>query len=66
MIREIFDIETENYEQKISSEYRALLETISWAEGKTDYDTLYGGDKFTNFSTHPNKKIKRWINLWRR
>ncbi len=59
-IREIFDIETENYEQKISSEYRALLETISWAEGKTDYDTLYGGNKFTNFSTHPNQKIKRW------
>jgi muramidase (phage lysozyme) len=44
----------------ISSEYRALLNTISWAEGNTDYNTLFGGKKFNDFSSHPNQKITKW------
>lgn len=35
-----------------SSEMRALLDTIAWAEG-ADYNIMYGGEKFLDFSAHP-------------
>ncbi len=42
----------------ISSEYRALLDTISWAEG-ADYNTLYGHETFADLSRHPNVKVTK-------
>ncbi len=41
------------YQSQISLEYRALLDTIAEAEG-ADYDTLYGGKTFSDFSKHPD------------
>lgn len=35
---------------------RAALDTIAWAEG-ANYNTLYGGGTFSDFSRHPNRKI---------
>jgi len=36
---------------------RIMLDLISRAEGNTDYDTIVGGSKFKDFSTHPNKRV---------
>lgn len=46
------------YRPTISSEYRALLDTISWAEG-ADYNTLYGQATFADFSRHPNRRVTK-------
>ena len=35
---------------------RAFLDGIAWAEG-ANYNTLYGGGTFADFSRHPNRKI---------
>jgi muramidase (phage lysozyme) len=35
---------------------RAALDTIAWAEG-ANYNTLYGGGTFSDFSRHPNRRI---------
>lgn len=35
---------------------RAALDTIAWAEG-ANYNTLFGGGTFSDFSRHPNKCI---------
>ena len=43
----------------ISPEYKALLDTIAWAEG-ADYNVMYGGGKFNSFKRHPNRKIRKW------
>lgn len=40
-------------------EQRALLDTIAWAEG-ANYNTLYGGRTFNNYTDHPRKKISKW------
>ena len=47
------------YQSGISPEYRALLDTISWAEG-ADYDTLYGGKTFADLSRHPSIEVTKW------
>lgn len=47
------------YQSEVSPEYRALLDTISWAEG-ADYDTLYGGKTFTDLSRHPEIEVTKW------
>ena len=36
---------------------RIMLDLISRAEGNTNYDTLVGGGKFDDFSSHPNKTV---------
>jgi muramidase (phage lysozyme) len=36
---------------------RIMLDLISRAEGNTDYNTIVGGGKFKDFSTHPNKTV---------
>ena len=46
------------YRSSIPSEYRALLDTISWAEG-ADYNTLYGQATFTDLSRHPNRRVTK-------
>lgn len=38
---------------------RAFLDTISWAEG-ANYNTLYGGGTFSNYSRHPCTAITKW------
>lgn len=35
---------------------KAALDTIAWAEG-ANYNTLYGGGTFSDFSRHPNRLI---------
>jgi muramidase (phage lysozyme) len=37
---------------------RVMLDLISKAEGNTDYDTIVGGGKFKDFSSHPNQSVK--------
>ncbi len=44
---------------QISPEYRALLDTIAGAEG-ADYNTLYGGKTFSDFSQHPGLLINAY------
>ncbi len=39
-------------------EIRAFLDTISKAEG-ANYNTLFGGGKFSDFDQHPNQRITR-------
>ena len=36
---------------------RVMLDLIARAEGNTDYNTLVGGGKFKDFSSHPNKTV---------
>jgi len=36
---------------------RVMLDLIARAEGNTNYDTLVGGGKFKDFSSHPNKTV---------
>ncbi len=45
--------------EQISPEYRALLDTIAGAEG-ADYNTLYGGKTFSDFSQHPGLLINAY------
>lgn len=40
----------------IDPKIKAFLDLIGKSEG-ADYNVLYGGSKFTDFSKHPNKKI---------
>lgn len=37
---------------------RVMLDLIARAEGNTNYDTLVGGGKFKDFSSHPNITVK--------
>jgi muramidase (phage lysozyme) len=37
---------------------KALLETIAWAEG-AKYNILFGGQTFSDYSTHPNIKVTK-------
>ena len=37
---------------------RIMLDLISRAEGNTDYNTVVGGGKFKDFSTHPNISVQ--------
>ncbi len=46
------------YKHSIPFEYRALLDTISWAEG-ADYNTLYGQETFADLSHHPHRKVTK-------
>ncbi|MFA6461711.1 MAG: polysaccharide deacetylase family protein [Candidatus Woesearchaeota archaeon] len=39
-----------------STEMRTLLDTIAWAEG-ANYNTIVGAETFTDFSTHPKKRV---------
>ena len=43
----------------ISPEYHALLDVIAQCEG-ADYNIIYGGEKFTDFTTHPNVLVEKW------
>ena len=45
--------------KNISPEYKALLDTIAFAEG-ADYDRIYGGGHFSDFSKHPRRAVTRW------
>lgn len=46
-----------NYEQLAQNpNIRAFLNAIAWAEG-ANYNTLYGGGTFSNYSQHPNRRI---------
>lgn len=48
-----------NYDELIRDpNVRIMLDLISRAEGNTDYDTIVGGGKFKDFSTHPNTTVK--------
>jgi murein DD-endopeptidase MepM/ murein hydrolase activator NlpD/muramidase (phage lysozyme) len=42
----------------LSPQVRAMLDTIAWAEG-ANYNTLFGGGTFSDFSRHPNRVIRR-------
>jgi muramidase (phage lysozyme) len=41
----------------INPNIRVMLDLIARAEGNTDYNTLVGGGKFKDFSSHPNKTV---------
>jgi lysozyme len=48
-----------------NSNVKAFLKLIRYAEHYPDtsdafYDTLYGGGRFSGYSTHPNKAVTRW------
>ena len=53
----------------ITPKRKALLNTIRYAEGtwrtgkNLGYRTLYGGEKFDDFSKHPEKVITKLISL---
>ena len=42
---------------ELSPVARALLETIAGPESKGDYNVIYGGSQFDDFSAHPNKPV---------
>lgn len=46
-------------QETISPLYRALLDTIAFAEG-SDYSTLFGGGKFSGFNRHPRRAVTKW------
>lgn len=41
-----------------NSNVRMMLDLISRAEGNTDYDTMVGGGKFKDYSSHPQTIVK--------
>jgi muramidase (phage lysozyme) len=48
-----------DYDELIrNSNVRVMLDLIARAEGNTNYDTLVGGGKFKDFSSHPNITVK--------
>lgn len=51
--REKFDLD----ELSRNPNVRVMLDLIARAEGNTDYNTLVGGGKFKDFSSHPNKTV---------
>lgn len=42
----------------LSANMRAMLDTISWAEG-ADYNTLFGSSTFSSYEDHPRRTITK-------